>query len=114
MGKNKAKMAISVAVAAKPEVEIWQWHKKSSFWPWFPIHSFRQFLAKTYRFATIQNVTDYRQTTDRWHSVPKAWPIVRSAKNDVTSWCKWSWSCAKSHINICKSKQNKSCRPVHK
>ena len=29
----------------------------------FPIHSFRHFLARTHRFATIQNVTD-RQTTD--------------------------------------------------
>ena len=27
-----------------------------------PICSFRQFLAKTYRFARIQNVTDRRQT----------------------------------------------------
>ena len=53
---------------------------KINFWPRFPIHSFRQFSAKTYRFATIQNVTDIRQT-DRWHSVPKVWPIVRSAKN---------------------------------
>jgi len=26
---------------------------KSTFWPWFPICFFRQFLAKTYRFATI-------------------------------------------------------------
>jgi len=40
--------------------------KKSTFWPWFPIHSFRQFLARTYRFATIQSVTDrWRPTTDR-------------------------------------------------
>jgi len=27
---------------------------------------------RTYRFATIQNVTDIRQTSDRRHSVPKA------------------------------------------
>jgi len=35
-------------------------------WPTvlFPIHSFRQFFARTYRFATIQNVTD-RQTDRR-------------------------------------------------
>ena len=39
------------------------------------ICSFRQFLAKTYRFATVQNVADRR------HTVPKARPIVRSAKN---------------------------------
>jgi len=32
--------------------------------PWFPIHSFRQFFARTYRFATIQSVTDDRQTDD--------------------------------------------------
>jgi len=31
-------------VAAKPEVEIWRQPKKSTYWPWFPIHSFRQFL----------------------------------------------------------------------
>jgi len=41
--------------------------------------------TRTYRFATIQNVTDRGQTTDeqtdRRHSVPKARPIVRSAKN---------------------------------
>jgi len=62
--KNKAKTAVLVAVAAKPEVEIWRRSKKSTFWPWFPIHSFRHFFARTYRFATIQNVTDRRQTTD--------------------------------------------------
>ena len=44
-----------------------------------PICPFRQFLAKTYRFARIQNVTDRRQT-DRRHAVAKARPIVRSAK----------------------------------
>jgi len=64
MGKNKAKTAVSVAVAAKPEVEIWRQPKKWTFWPWFPIHSFRHFFARTYRFATIQNVTDDRQTDD--------------------------------------------------
>jgi len=41
--------------------------------PWssiggYPICSFRQFLAKMYRFVTIQNVTDDRQT-DRLHAV---------------------------------------------
>jgi len=51
-----------VVVEAKPEVEIWWRPKKSTFWPWFPIHSFRQFFARTYHFATKQNVTD-RQTT---------------------------------------------------
>jgi len=82
-GKNKAKTAASVAVAAKPEVEIWWQPKKWTLWPWFPIHFFRHFFARTYRFATIQNVTDRQMTgrqTDRWHSVPKARPIVRSAK----------------------------------
>jgi len=37
--------------------------QKSTSWPWFPIHSFRQFFARTYRFGTIQNVTD-----DRWQT----------------------------------------------
>jgi len=36
----------------------------------------RQFLARTYRFATIQNVTDDDRQTDGRHSVPKARPIV--------------------------------------
>jgi len=35
--------------------------KNLTFWPSFPIHSIRQFLTRTYRFTTIQNVTD-RQT----------------------------------------------------
>ena len=51
-----------MAVAAKPDVEIWRRPKKWTFWPWFPIHSFRHFFARTYRFATIQNITDRRQT----------------------------------------------------
>jgi len=92
MGKNKAKTVVSVAIAVKPEVEIWRRPKKSTFWPWFPIHFFIHFFARTYRFATIQNVTDdddrqtddRRHTTDRRDTVPKARPIVRSAKN-------WSW-----------------------
>jgi len=50
--------------AAKPEVEVWRRPKKWTFWPWFPIHSFRHFFARTHRFATIQNVTD-GQTDDR-------------------------------------------------
>ena len=62
MGKNKAKTAVLVGVAAKPEVEIWRRPHKWTLWPWFPIHSFRLFFARTYRFATIKNVTDDRQT----------------------------------------------------
>ena len=65
-----------MAAAVKPEVEIWRRPKKSTVWPWFPIHSFRQFFARTYRFATKR----YRQTDDRRHTVPMARPIVRSAK----------------------------------
>jgi len=53
-----------MAIERKPEVEIWQRPKKSTFWPWFPIHFFRKFFARTYRFATKQNVTDRRQTDD--------------------------------------------------
>jgi len=62
-GKNKAKTAVSVALEAKPEVEIWRQPQKSTFWPWFPIHSFRQLFARTYHFTTTQNVIDDRQTT---------------------------------------------------
>jgi len=58
-----------VADRTKPEVEIWRRPKKSTFWPRLPIHSFSHFFARTYRFATIQNVTDRqtdrRQTTHR-------------------------------------------------
>jgi len=36
-----------------------------------PICSFRQFLAKTYRFASIQNVTDRRQTDRQTTSCSK-------------------------------------------
>ena len=39
--------------------------QKINFFTLFPIHSFRQFFARTYHFATIQNVTDRRQTHDR-------------------------------------------------
>jgi len=39
--------------------------QKSTFWPRFPIQSFRQFFARTYRFATTQNVTNDGQTDDR-------------------------------------------------
>ena len=55
--------------------------KKWTFWPWFPIHSFRQFLASLGRTVSPQYKTlqTDRQQTDRRHSVPKAQPIVRSA-----------------------------------
>jgi len=52
-----------MAVEAKLEVEIWRRPQKINFWPWFPIHSFRQFLAKTYRFAAIKMSQTDRQTT---------------------------------------------------
>jgi len=63
-------MAVSVAIEAKPVVEIWRWHNKSTFWPWFPIHSFEQFLA-TIQNATDRQVTDDRRQTDRR---PWMWP----------------------------------------
>jgi len=82
---QETQLKLAVADRTKPEVEIWRRPKKWTFWPWFPIHSFRHFFTRTYRFATIQNVTDDddrqtdRQTT---HCA-----IVRSAKNaPVTSW----------------------------
>jgi len=83
-GKNKAKTAISVAVEAKPEVEIWRRPKKINFLT-LVSYSFRQFLAKMFCFATIQNVTDRRQTDDRQtdDSVPKVQPIVRSANKTM-------------------------------
>jgi len=47
-----------------------------------PIWSFRQFLAKMCRFATIQNVTDRRQTT--WRAKGST---IRSAKNGPLNLC---------------------------
>jgi len=99
MDKNKPKMAVSVAVAAKPEVEIWRRPKKSTFSPWFPIHSFRQYFTRTYRFATIQNVTDDIQTHDRqtddtscqrhdrWYSRPKI--METTMATFVFRWLQW-------------------------
>ena len=49
----------------------------------YPICSFRQFLARMCRFATIQNVTDGQTDDDRRHWIPKA--PVRSAKNVTSS-----------------------------
>ena len=57
-GKNKAKTAISVAVEAKPEVEIWR-RPKNNF---LSLVSYS--LLQTV-LATIQNITDRQQTTDR-------------------------------------------------
>ena len=54
LADRTAKTAVSAAISAKPEVEIRRRPKKSTLWPWFPIRSFRQFFARTYRFATIQ------------------------------------------------------------
>ena len=62
---NKAKTAVSVAVEAKPEVEIWRRPKKVNFLTLVSYSLLQTVLARTYRFATIQNVTDRRQTTDR-------------------------------------------------
>ena len=74
-----------------------------NFWPCFPIHSFRHFFTRTYRFATIQNVTDRQTTADRRHSVPKARPIVRSANNyqsygggSAGIQCRHEWSSLKT------------------
>jgi len=40
--------------------------QKMNFLTRFPIHSFRHFLARTHRFATIQtSQTDDRRQTDR-------------------------------------------------
>jgi len=56
--------------------------QKSTFWPWFSICPFRQFLAKTYvpfrHNAKRHRQTDERQTTR--HSLPKMRPIVWLAK----------------------------------
>ena len=59
-------MAVSVAVEAKPEVEIiWRRSKIINFLTLVSYSLLQTVLANMYRFATIQNVTDNRQTTDR-------------------------------------------------
>jgi len=70
---------------------------KINFWPWFPIHSFRQFFARKYCFATIQNVTD-----DRRNTVPKAhatdstvgqkWSGVSGTRPEAWKTEIWVWS----------------------
>jgi len=68
-------------VNVKPEVEIWRRPKKSTFWPWFPIRSFRQFLAKTYHFRDI--ATFVLQYATFWHptsSLPKISPCSLGGK----------------------------------
>ena len=80
------------------------------FLPWSPIHSFRQFLAKMHHFARIENIrqTDRqteRRQTDRRHIVPKARPIVRSAKKTfILVWAAASKTTrrAASHPSHCK------------
>ena len=74
----------------------------------YPICSFRQFLARMCRFATIQNVTDRQTTTtttdddDRRHWIPKA--PVRSAKKDANeSWLATKYACSgKSTLRFCR------------
>jgi len=46
--KIMKKTAVKRVVTSKPEVEIYRGPQKSTFWPWFPIHSpihFRVYLA---------------------------------------------------------------------
>ena len=80
--KIRQKRAVSVAVVAKPEVEIWRRPKKQLFDPGFlftPSDSF--WLGRTVSPQYKTSQTDRRQT-DRRHTVPKARPIVRSANNE--------------------------------
>ena len=78
-------MAVSVAVAAKPEVEIWRRPKNELFDPRFlftPSDTFSLGRTVLPQYKTSQTTTDgRRQTYDRRHSVTKVRPIVRSAKN---------------------------------
>jgi len=60
-GKNKAKTAVSVAVEAKPGVMAAT--QNINFLTLVSYSLLQTVLAKTYRFATIQNVTDDRQMT---------------------------------------------------
>jgi len=64
-GKNKAKTAVSMAAEAKPEEKYGGDPKNQLFDPGFLLTPSDNFLAKTYHFATIQNVTDRWQTTVR-------------------------------------------------
>ena len=70
MGQNKAKTAVSVAVAAKPEVEIWRQPKNELFDPGFlftPSDTFSLGRTVSPQYKTLQTTerqTD-RQTTHR-------------------------------------------------
>jgi len=65
MGKNKAKTAVSVAVAAKPEVEIWRRPQKSPFAPGFLFAASDSFqLRSTVSPQYKMSQTDDRQLTD--------------------------------------------------
>jgi len=60
MGKNKAKMAVSVAIEAKPEVEIWRHAKNQPSDPGFlftPSDSFylRRTVSPQYKMSQSDN-----------------------------------------------------------
>jgi len=64
MGKNKAKTVISVAVEAKPEVEIWQRPKKINFLTLVSYLLVQTVFSKDVPFC--HDTKHYRQqTTDR-------------------------------------------------
>jgi len=73
MGKNKAKTAISVAVEAKPEVEIWRRPKNQLLYPSFlftPSDSFLLGRTVSPQYKTSQMTTDDRQTDDTvWSTI---------------------------------------------
>ena len=80
---QETQLKLAVADRTKPEVEIWRQPQNQLFDPGFlftPSDSFS--IGRT----VCHNTKRHRQT-DRRHILPKARPIVRSAKNaPVTSW----------------------------
>jgi len=78
-GQNKAKTVVSVAVEAKLEVEIWRRPQKINSLTLVSYSLLQTVFNWDVPFR--HNTKRHRQQTDRWHIVPKARPIVRSAKN---------------------------------
>ena len=78
--------------------------KKSTFWPWFAIHSFRQFLAKTYilpRYKTSQ--TDDRRQRDRQTDRQTDDTVYQ-----INSW--WMWLTERERVEIWSEKESCSSK----
>ena len=79
--RQETQLKLAVADRTKPEVEIWRQPKHELFDPGFlftPSDTFSLGCTVLPQYKTSQTTDRQR---DRRHIVPKARPIVRSAKN---------------------------------